>query len=337
MACIEKKSSNGSRTSILFLASALTPFVPAGAWAQGTAEAGYPTRPLTFVVAQTAGGLVDTFTRSMARHLSARLGRQIVVENKPGASQAIGAEAVAKAAPDGYTFFVGAQSAMVLNVVSKKSVPYDPVADFSPVGLLFRTPFYLVVNNSVPARTVGELIALAKAKPGKLTYASTGHGSGHHFTAEMFKVSTGTNILHVPYKGSAPAITDLRGGQVDMMFEGGASALPMAKAGNLRVLGATSAKRTEAMPELPTLNETIPGFGVSIWVGLFAPAGTPRPIIDRINLEVADFLRQPATHEQGKAFGIEITPSTPEEVSAILKEELPAWARVVREAGIQQE
>lgn len=337
MAHLVKKPSGGSRAAVLCLTSALIPLVSTGAWAQGKAASDYPSRPITFVVPQTPGGLVDTFTRSMARHLTTRLGKQVVVENKTGASQAIGAEAVAKAAPDGYTFFVGAQSAMVLNVVSKKSVPYDPIADFSPVGFLFRTPFYLVVNNSVPAKSVEELIALAKKNPGKLTYASTGHGSGHHFTAEMFKVSTGTNILHVPYKGSAPAITDLRGGQIDMMFEGGASALPMVKAGTLRALAATSTKPTEAMPELPTLNQTVPGFGVSIWVGLFAPAGTPRPIIERINLEVADFLRQPATHEQGKAFGIEITPSTPEEVSATLKEELPTWAKVVREAGIPQE
>lgn len=307
----------------------------APAWAQPMPN--YPARPITLVVPQTAGGLVDTFTRSMARQLSSRLGQPVVVENRTGASQAIGAEAVARSAPDGYTFFVGAQSAMVLNVVSRKSVPYDPIRDFDPVTLMFRTPFYLVVNNAVPAKSVQELVALAKKTPGKLTYASTGHGSGHHFAAEMFKVRTGINILHVPYKGSAPAMTDLQGGQIDMMFEGGASALPPVKAGKLRALGSTGEKRSEAMPDLPTIGETVPGYDVSIWIGLFAPAGTPKPIIDRINREVGDYLRMPSTHDQGVTVGIEITPTTSEAVSALLKKELPEWAQIVKQAGIETE
>jgi tripartite-type tricarboxylate transporter receptor subunit TctC len=321
----------------MVFAAGLAALAAAPAWAQRSADTNYPTRPITIIVPQTAGGLVDTFTRSMARQLTARLGQPIVVENRTGASQAIGAEAAARSAPDGYTLFVAAQSVMVLNVVSHKTVPYDPIRDFDPVSLMFSTPFYLVVNNSVPVKSVQELIALAKKKPGKLTYASTGLGSGHYFTAELFKLSTGTDILHVPYKGSSPAMSDLRSGQVDMMFEGGASTLPLVKTGAIRALGSTGKTRSEAMPDLPAVSEAVPGFDVSIWVGLFAPAGTPRPIIDRLNREVADYLRQPATHEQGKTFGIEIKSSTPEEITAMLKDELPKWANIVRESGMQPE
>jgi len=306
---------------------------PLAVQAQGT----YPSKPVTLVVPQTAGGLVDNFTRSMASYLGTRMGQPFVVENRTGASQAIGAQYVARAAPDGYTLFVAAQSVMVLNVVASKSVPYDPVRDFQPVSLLFKTPFYLVTNNKLPVHSIQDLIALAKQSPGKLTYASTGRGSGHHFAAEMFKMRTGTNLLHIPYKGSAPAMTDLQGGQVDVMFEGGASTLPLVKAGKIRALGSTGVKRSEAAPDLPAIDEVVPGYDVSIWVGVFAPAGTPRAVVDRINSEVAGYLKLASTHEQGKAVGIEVGGSTPEELGDMLKKQLPEYREVVKQAGIEPE
>src|SRR4051812_17062953 len=212
----------------------------------------YPSRPIRFIVPYTPGGLGDSFARAVAQDLAERVGQPVVIDNRPGASQAIGADATAKAPPDGHTIFMGTQSGLVLNTIARKKLPYDPVRDLAPVSLLFTSPLYLVVHPSVAANSVKELVALANRRPGKLTFASIGNGTSQHLAGELFRKRAQVDIVHVPYKGSSPATTDLLGGQVDMMFEGGVSSLPHVKAGKLRALATTGRKRTEAMPELPT-------------------------------------------------------------------------------------
>jgi tripartite-type tricarboxylate transporter receptor subunit TctC len=298
----------------------------------------FPSRPIRFIVPYTPGGLGDTFARAVGQGLAERMGQPVVIDNRPGASQAIGAEATAKAPPDGYTVFMGTQSGLVLNTLAKKSLPYDPVRDLAPISMLFTSPLYFVVNPSVPAKTVKELIALAQAKPGKLTFASIGPGSSLHLAGEMFRTQAKVDILHVPYKGSSPAMTDLLGGQVDMMFEGGVSSLPHVRSGKLRALATTGRKRTEAMPQLPTMIEAgVPDFDITVWFGLVGPGKTPRPIIDRLNREVGEILRTPALKEKFAAAGIEITPSTPEELGERIRADRPYWRKVMRDAGIQPE
>jgi tripartite-type tricarboxylate transporter receptor subunit TctC len=298
----------------------------------------YPSRPIRFIVPYTPGGLGDTFARAVGQGLSERMGQPVVIDNRPGASQAIGAEATAKAPPDGYTVFMGTQSGLVLNTLAKKSLPYDPVRDLAPISMLFTSPLYLVVNPSVPAKSVKELIALAQAKPGKLTFASIGPGSSLHLAGEMFRTQAKVDILHVPYKGSSPAMTDLLGGQVDMMFEGGVSSLPHVRSGKLRALATTGRRRTGAMPQLPTMVEAgVPDFDITVWFGMVAPVNTPRPIIERLNREVGEILRTPALKEKFAAAGIDITPSTPEELGDRIRADLPYYTKLMREAGIQPE
>jgi tripartite-type tricarboxylate transporter receptor subunit TctC len=325
------------RTALLLGAYALLNLASAGAQTP-TVSPGYPNRPLRYIVPYTPGGLGDTFSRAVAQGLTERMGQPVVIENRPGASQAIGAEATARSAPDGYTIFMGTQSGLVLNTIARKSLPYDPLRDFAPISLLFTTPLYLVVHPAVAVNSVQELIAAAKARPGHFTFASIGAGSSLHLAAEMFKTRANVDIVHVPYKGSAPAIADLLSGQVHMMFEGGVTALPHVRNGKLRALAATGRKRASAMPHLPTMDEAgLPSFDVTVWFGLVAPAGVPRPIIDRLNREVGETLRAPGTAEKFAAAGIEITPSTPEELGERIRSDLPYWTKVMRDAGIQPE
>ncbi len=298
----------------------------------------YPNRPLKLIVPLMPGGLVDTFGRALAQHLSDRLAQAMVVENRPGASQAIALEALAKSTPDGYTLLLGPQSGMVLNTVSRKSLPYDVLRDFAPISMLFVTPVFLVVNPSVPAASVRELIALAKANPGKYAFASLGRGTSAHLAGETFKTMAQIDLLHVPYKGSSQASTALLVGDVQMMFEGGISSLPYARSGKLRALASTGPTRAEdAIANLPTMNETLPGFDRISWFALFAPAGVPRPIIERLNREVSLYLNLPSTREKFLSAGVELSPSTPEELGARLRSELPVYAKTLREAGINPE
>jgi tripartite-type tricarboxylate transporter receptor subunit TctC len=298
----------------------------------------YPSRPIRFIVPYTPGGLGDSFARAVAQDLAERVGHPVVIDNRPGASQAIGAEATAKAPPDGHTIFMGTQSGLVLNTIARKKLPYDPVRDLAPVSLLFTSPLYLVVHPSVPANSVKEMIELANKRPGKLTFASIGNGTSQHLAGELFRTRAKVDIVHVPYKGSSPAITDLLGGQVDMMFEGGVSSLPHVKAGKLRALATTGRKRTEAMPELPTMSEAgVPDFDITVWFGLVAPAKTPAPIIERLNKEVVEILRTPTLKEKFIAAGIDITPSTPAELGERIRADLPYYTKLMREAGIQPE
>lgn len=301
-----------------------------------SAPSEYPARPVKLIVAFT-GGLVDTFTRALAQYLTGSLGQPVVVDNRPGASQAIGAEVAARSAPDGYTLFVGTQSGLVLNTVARKSLPYDPLRDFAPVSNLFTTPFYLVVNPSVAATTVQELVALARSQPGKLSFASIGRGSGHHLAAEMLLSWAKINVLHVPFQGSDRSSIALIAGQVDFMFEGPVSTLSHIRAGKLRALASSSDRRTDLLPGVPTMSEIVPGFVITPWIGLVVPTGVPRPIIDRLNRDVGAMLRSPATRERFLPIGIELTPSTPEELGAQLRADMPEWAKIMRDAGIQPE
>ena len=298
----------------------------------------YPNRPIRFIVPYTPGGLGDTFARAVGQGLTERMGQPVVIDNRAGANQAIAADATVKSAPDGYTIFMGTQSGLVLNTIAKKSLPYDPVRDLAPITMLFTSPLYLVVHPSVPAKSVQELIALAKARPGKLTFASIGTGSSQHLAGEILRTRAKVDILHVPYKGSGPASTDLLGGQVDMMFEGGVSSLPHVKSGKLRALATTGRKRAEAAPQLPTMPEAgVPDFDVTVWFGLVAPAGVPGAIIERLNREVNDILRTPALREKFAAAGIDIAGSSPEELGERIRDDLPYWTKVMRDAGIHPE
>jgi tripartite-type tricarboxylate transporter receptor subunit TctC len=298
----------------------------------------YPSRPIRFIVPYTPGGLGDSFARAVGEELAKRMGQPVVIDNRPGASQAIGAEATAKAPPDGHTLFMGTQSGLVINTIARKQLPYDPVRDLAPVTMLFTTPLYLVVHPSVPAHSVKELIALARAKPGKLTFASIGSGSSQHLAGEMLRARAKVDIVHVPYKGSSPAMTDLLGGQVDMMFEGGVSSLPHVRSGKLRALATTGRRRADAMPELPTMAEAgVADFEFTVWFALVAPAATPRPIIERLNREVGEVLRTRGLKEKFAPAGIDIAPSTPEELGERIRADFPYYGKLMRDAVIQPE
>lgn len=305
--------------------------------AQGT-PAGYPSRPMRILVPYTPGGTASGLMHAVGQHLSTTLGQAVVVENRPGASQQIALEAAANSPPDGHTLVMGTQSGLVLLTAARKSLPYDPLRDFASITLMYEMPLYLVVNPSVPARSVQELIALARSEPGKLNYASIGTGSAHHLVMEMFKTMTNVNMVHVPFKGNTQAQTDLMAGQVQVMFEGGIVIRNLAQRGMLRALASSGRRRSQAMPDLPTVSEAgVPGFEMSTWFGLSTRAGVPRPIIERLNREVGDFLRMPAMREKYASMAIELTPSSPEEMAERIRSEIPVWTKLMRAAGIEGE
>jgi len=323
------------RTLLLALICAL-PWSSPDAQAQGTAEA-YPSRPLRIISPYTPGGLSDGLIRAVAQHLTERLGQAVVIENRPGASQQIALETAVRSAPDGHTLVMGTQSGLVLLTAARKTLPYDPLRDFASITVLYETPLYLVVHPSVAARSVQELIALARSQPGKLYYASIGMGSGHHLIMEMFKTRTNTDMVHVPYKGNAPAQTDLLAGRVQLMFEG-SSILNHVRRDMVRALASSGRHRSQATPDLLTVSEAgVPGFEMSTWFGLSAPAGVPRPIIERLNREVGGLLRSQATREKFAAFNIDLAPSTPEEMTERIRTEIPVWSKLMRSVGIEQE
>lgn len=306
--------------------------------AQAQEGSAYPLRPVRIIIPYTPGGLVDVFARALGLHLQQRLGQPFIMDNRPGASQAIGLELTAKSPPDGYTLVTGTQAGLVFTTAARASLPYDPVKDFAHITTLFDTPFYLVVHPSLPVHSVQEFIAYAKARPGKLSYASIGVGSGHHLAMELFKMRTGIDVLHVPYKGSPQSMTDLVTGLVQVEFEGPVATLPNIRSGKIRALASSGTGRTRAMPELPTVSEAgVPGYEIAPWFGLSAPAGVPGPIIERLNREVREMLNAPAERERFAASNIEFLPSTPDEMAARVRAEIPAWAKVMRAAGIQPE
>jgi tripartite-type tricarboxylate transporter receptor subunit TctC len=305
--------------------------VAAPASAQG---GGYPGKPIRIVVPFPPGGTTDILARAVGQQLAQAWGQQVIVDNRPGAGGNIGSELVAKSAPDGYTLLMGTVGTHAINPSLYAKMPYDHVKDFTPVILVAGVPNVLVVHPSVPANTVAELIAYGKANPGKLNFASSGSGTSIHLAGELFKVQTGLQMTHVPYKGSAPAIQDLLGGQVQLMFDNLPSALPQIKAGKLRALGVTSATRAAALPDVPTIAESgLPGFEASSWFGLLAPAGTPADVVARLDAEVAKWLASPEAKEKLLAQGAIAGGGTPEDFAKHIAAETAKWAKVVKESG----
>jgi len=295
---------------------------------------GYPARPVKLIVPFPPGGPLDVTGRLIAQKLTEAWGQAVVVDNKPGAGGNIGADLVAKAAPDGYTILLGALSTHAVNPSLYAKMPYDPIRDFVPITLLATTPNVLVVNPLLPVNSVKDLVAYAKANPGKLSFGSGSNGSAGHLAGELFKVDTGTDIVHIPYKGGAPATQALLAGDVQFMFDNLANATPQVKAGKLKALAVTTAERSRLAPELPTMAEAgIPGFDISTWYGLLAPAGTPKEVIAKWNAEVTRILNTPDVRERLAAQGAEAAPTTPEQFAAFIAREIPKYARIVKVSG----
>jgi tripartite-type tricarboxylate transporter receptor subunit TctC len=300
------------------------------------AESRYPEHPLRIIVPSTPAGVLDNVARALSLRLADQLGQSIVIDNKPGAGGNIGAEAAARSPADGYTLFIGFNATHGANPALFGKLGYDPVKDFAPISLLASVPNIISVNPSVPVRTLGELVALAKARPGQLGYASSGNGTSTHLAAELFKAAAGIDLLHVPYKGSAPAVADVIAGQVPVLFDSVSSSTAQVKAGKLRALATTSPRRLAVLPELPTVAESgYPGFESTAWVALLAPAGTPRPIIEKLHDAVVAVMALPETRERIAGFGGEITTSTPEELAAYIRTEIDRLGKVIRDAGIK--
>lgn len=306
-----------------------------GAAHAATSDSAYPARPVRIIVPQTPGASTDLTARLIAQKLSPVLGQPIIVENRPGAGSIVGSEIVAKATPDGHTLLVVASS-FVLNPILQKNLPFDPQRDFAPITQLSSFPNLLVVHPAVPAKTVQELVALAKAKPGALNYGSAGTATGTHLSAELFKYMTGTDMVHVPYKGGGAAIPALLGGQVQLMFSTTVAALPHVRSGKLRAIAVTSLQRAPSAPDVPTIAESgVPGYDHSAWNGLFAPAKTPRAVVARLNSEVTKILHAPDIKAIFTKEGAEPVGNKSAEFAAILKSETAKWTKLVKAAGIK--
>ncbi len=299
---------------------------------------GYPAKPLRMIVAYPPGGGTDIVGRMVAQRLGETLGQSVVVENRGGASGNIGTEIAAHAAPDGYTILMGNVAPNAINVSLFKDLPFDPVADFAPVSLVASTPNILVVHPSVPARTVKEVIALARAKPGTLNFASAGVGSSSHLAGELFRILAGAEIVHVPYKGAGPAMVDVLSGQVQLYFATMPAAMPHVKSGKLVPIAVTSASRSQALPELPTVAESgVRGYEASTWYGLLAPARAPDAAVARLHEGVVRILGEHALRERLAEQGFEPVGDSPQEFAAYIKSEIAKWGKVVRDAGIRPE
>ncbi|WP_225783554.1 tripartite tricarboxylate transporter substrate binding protein [Xenophilus sp. Marseille-Q4582] len=308
----------------------------ASAWAvRASAQDGYPNKAITLVVPQAAGGANDAIARVLAQRLSEQLGQSVVVDNKPGAGGTLATAGAARARPDGYTLLVTADSAHVIGPALYKNPGFDPVKDFTPVAPVATAGYTVVANPSFPANTVAELIALAKAAPGKYTYASAGNGTLNHLIGEMLQKAAGIRLQHVPYKGSAQAAADVAGGQVPLSVQSLPSVIGLIKAGKLKVLGVVNEKRVAALPDVPTIGETLKGFGEAPWYAMFAPAGTPASIVARLQEAVARALDQKETVEKLAGVGCEPFKGTGVQLAALVQSDLPKWARVVRDTGAQ--
>lgn len=305
--------------------------------AQSAVAQSYPSRPIRLIAPSSPGSGVDIVARIVGQKLSENLKQQVVIDNRAGAGANLGAEIAAKAAPDGYTLFMGTP-AHAINTSLYRRLNYDIVKDFAPISLVTSGQYVLVVHPSLPARNVKELIALARARPGQLNYASAGNGNATHLAAELFKSLTKLNAVHVPYKGTGPALTDLIGGQVQFMFANLTAGLPHIKSGKLHALAVTGATRSPAAPDIPTMIESgVPGYTVTSWYGVLAPAGTSQEIINRLNSEIARVMRSPDMKGRLAGEGAEPTSSTPAEFAAFIKAEIEKWGKVIRGAGIRIE
>jgi tripartite-type tricarboxylate transporter receptor subunit TctC len=295
-------------------------------------------KPIRIIAPFGAGSTIDIMGRLIAPRLTESLGQPVIVENRPGAGGAIGMDVEAKAAPDGHTLAIGALGPLAMNPWLYARTPFDPVKDFAAVSLLATGPVVIVVHPSIPAKTLKELVALAKARPGQLNYGSPGVGSSPHLAGELFKIETGTNLVHVPYKGNAEAITDLIGGQVSIVFTGVPPVVPLAKAGKLRVLATTGKQRLAALPEVPTIAESgLQNAEVLIWYGVVAPAATPRDIVVRLNRDIVKAMSAPELRDKFTQLGVDPETSTPEQFAQLIRDEVARWGKVIRTAGIRIE
>ena len=310
--------------------------LPAAAMAQP--DANWPAKPIKWVVPFPPGGAMDVIARTLGEKAGRTLGQPFVIENRPGAGGNIGADAVAKSPADGYTIMI-TSIGMATNKALYPRLSYDPVKDFAPISLLAIVPNVLVVNTAKTTdKSVADVIAHAKRDPGKLTYASAGNGTSIHLAGEVFASMAGLNLLHVPYKGSGPAVTDMLGGQVDLMFDSITSARPHIQAGKLRALGVTSAKRSATLPDVPTIAEAgVPGYEVSPWFAVFAPAGTPAAIVNKINAALIDAMKQPDTVAKFETIGAEPVGTTPQQLATHLDKELARWGALIKERNIRMD
>lgn len=315
------------------LAATIAAFIAAPAFAQV-----YPSKPIRLIVPFAAGGGNDNVARLVGKRLADSLGQAVVVDNRPGAGGVVGAELAAKSAADGYTLFLGGVGSHAINPNLHQKLPYDPIRDFAPVELLAKAPLILVVHPSVPVHNIAEFIAYARANPGRLNYASNGNGSSSQLAAVMFDSMAGVDMVHVPYKGLSPALTDLLSGRVQLMFSSVVAILPHIKAGRLRGLAVTGAKRLASLPELPTIAEAgLPGYEASSWYGILAPAGTPRDIVVKLNAELAKALDQPEVRASLLAEGAEPAGGSPEQFEAHIRAEKERLGKIIRDANIRME
>jgi tripartite-type tricarboxylate transporter receptor subunit TctC len=299
------------------------------------AQQAYPNKPVRIIVPYPAGGTADIVGRTIAEKLSGTCGQPVIVENRAGAGGTIGVDAAAKSAPDGYTMVLGVTGPLTIVPSINPQLAYDPLRDLVPITLVAAVPSVIAVHPSVPARDLRELIALAKSQPGKLSFASAGTGTSVHIAGELLKAMAGVDILHVPYKGGAPALNDVMGGQVSMIIENMPQLLPHARAGKIRALAVTTRERSAALPDLPAVAEVLPGYEATTWFGLLAPAGTAQDIVRKVQADVAKIVALPGVKERLASLGAEVIASTPEAFAAHLRSELLRFAKVIKDAGIK--
>ena len=311
------------------LAGALTALISVSAHAQGQ----YPSRPVTVIVPQAAGGANDAIARIVTQKLGEIMGQTFLVDNRPGAGGNVGTAQAAKAKPDGYTLMLTTNSAHVINPAIYKNTGFDPIKDFEPIGLVANAGYLLVANSAFPANSVAELIAQAKAKPGQISYASAGNGTLNHLIGEMFKRAAGIDMLHVPYKGSAGAATDVAGGQVPVSVQSLPSSLPFLQSGKIKVLGVVNEKRLATLPNAPTIGETLPGFGSTPWYGLLAPAGTPKDVIAKLQAGLDKALASKDVIDKLAAQGCEVLTGGTAQFAKLIREDLPRWNTIVKDSG----
>ena len=304
-------------------------------WAQAGAD--YPAKPVTLVVPFASGGPTDVIARQVAQKLTERMGKPVVILNKPGAGGNLGSASVATAPPDGYTLLLGTVSTHGINPSLYKNLPYDHRRDFVAISQLTLVPSVLVVNKELPVKSVPELIDYLKKNPGKVFYATPGAGTSIHLAAELFKMMSGTDMTHVPYKGSAPAMMDVIGGQVQLMFDNTVTAWPQVQAGKVRALGVTTTQRLKSAPDVPAVAEFLPGFAANAWHGIFAPAGTPRPIVDKLSAEIQAVMKDPAIVEAFAKVDTLAVGNTPAEFAAFINAETERWGAVVKKLGLTAE
>ena len=313
----------------LTLGACALSLLASAAWAQS----GYPNKPVTVIVPQAAGGANDAIARVIAQKLSEQMGQTFIVENRTGAGGNVGSAAAARAKPDGYTLMITADSSMVINPALYKNTGFDPIKDFEPIGTVATAGYVLVANPAFPAKNINELIALAKQKPGSINIGSAGNGTLNHLIGEMLGKAAAIDLVHVPYKGSAAAVTDLVSGQVQVSVQSLPSSIAFIRAGKVKVLGVVNPTRIPALPDAPTIGESIKGFGATPWYGMFVATGTPKAIVRQLNAEIAKALESKEVQERLAGVGCEPFKSTPEQFSQLLRDDLPRWAKIVKDSG----